>query len=421
MTRKKIKENTYLTYVPSEKFKTGFFSAQMVMPLEKETAGLNALLVNVLSRGTLRCPNMAAIGRELDMLYGARLEPAVRKKSEVQMLGFIASCVDDRFLPQDQGLVEKMTGLLGEFWLTPVTENGLLLEDYVVSERENLADLIRSDVNDKRAYAARRLMEEMCHDEPYGVGRLGSAEDVEKITPQALSDYYYHTLLPKARLELFYCGSAAEDRVTEAFSRAFAALPRQGEPAPFSPVRRSAPDECRIITEEMDVTQGKLCMGFRTDSTDLPATSLMNAMFGGSSNSKLFLNVREKLSLCYYAGSVFHRLKGLITVSAGIECADYDRAVAEIFAQLDALRNGDWEDWELEGTLQSQLSGWRSVEDSASALEDFLLGQAAVDRDETLEELSAALLEVTPQRIRDAAAAVRPDTIYFLKGKEADQ
>ena len=420
MIRKKIRENTYLTYIQSEKFKTSLFSAQMAVPLAKETAGLNALLVNVLSRGTVRCPNMAAIGRELDMLYGARLEPTVRKKGENQMFGFVASCVDDRFLPPGQRLLERMTDLLGEFWCSPVTKGGRLLEDYVDSERENLVDLIRSDINDKRVYAARRLMEEMCREEPYGVSRIGRARDVERISLQKLNKHYKE-ILPAARLELFYCGSADEQRVAGAFTRAFAAMPRRGEAFPSPTTRRPAPEMYRVVVEELDVTQGKLCLGFRTDSADIPASMLMNAMFGGSSNSKLFLNVREKLSLCYYAGSAFHRLKGIITVSSGIECRNYDRAVEEIFAQLDALREGRWEDWELEGALQSLLSGLRSMEDSAGSLEDYTLGQAAVGGDETLEGLAAALRQVTPQRIRDAARAVKPDTIYFLKGKEDDQ
>ena len=169
----------------------------------------------------------------------------------------------------------------------------------------------------------------------------------------------------------------------------------------------------------MDVSQGKLCIGCRTDSGDMPATMLMNAMFGGTSNSKLFLNVREKLSLCYYAGSAYHRLKGLITVSSGIEFENYDRAVEEIFRQLESLQKGEWEDWELTGARESLLSSLRTMEDSPSSLEDFVVGQAAAGSDETIPGLIAALQGVTPQRIREAAQAVKPDTIYFLKGKEA--
>ena len=418
MTRQMLMDNVYLTCVPSEKFKTSFLSAQMAAPLEQETAGYNALLVNVLSRGSVRFSDISAIGRELDMLYGARLDPTVRKIGENQLLGFVASGVDDRFLPKGEKLLEKLTDLLGEFWCSPATRGGRLLEEYVESERKNLADLIRSDVNDKRAYAARRLLGEMCAGERYGVGRMGAAKDVEKISFQKLNSYYLD-ILPKGRLELFYCGSAPEKRVAGAFTRAFAALPRQGGLEPAATIRRPAREPFQVVVDEMDVSQGKLCIGFRTDSADIPATMLMNAMFGGTSNSKLFLNVREKLSLCYYAGSAYHRLKGLITVSSGIEFENYDRAVEEIFRQLEALQKGEWEDWELTGARESLLSSLRTMEDSPSSLEDFVVGQAAAGSDETIPGLIAALQGVTPQRIREAAQAVKPDTIYFLKGKEA--
>lgn len=417
MTRQMLMENVYLTYIPSEKFKTSFFSAQMAVPLRAETAGLNALMVNVLSRGTARCPDMAAIGRELDMLYGARLEPTVRKKGENQLFGFVASCVDDRFLPDGERLLEPVTDLLGDMYCRPAAAGGRLREDYADSERENLADLIRSDLNDKRSYAARRLMEEMCAGEPYGVRRMGRAEDVERISLRAL-DEHYRTILPQGRLELFYCGSAARERVAGAFARAFEGLPRRGRLEPAATTRRPAPEQVRLTVEEMDVTQGKLCLGLRTDSADMAATMLMNAMFGGASTSKLFMNVREKLSLCYYAGSAYHRQKGIITVSSGIEFANYDRALAEIYAQLAALRDGDWEEWELQGARSSLCSGLRSMEDSAASLEDFVMGQAAAGGEETIPGLLEAVRQVTPERIRAAAGAVRPDTVYFLRGRE---
>ncbi len=417
MTRQMLMENVYLTYIPSEKFKTSFFSAQMAVPLRAETAGLNALMVNVLSRGTARCPDMAAIGRELDMLYGARLEPTVRKKGENQLFGFVASCVDDRFLPAGERLLEPVTDLLGDMYCRPAAGGGRLREDYADSERENLADLIRSDLNDKRSYAARRLMEEMCAGEPYGVRRMGRAEDVERISLRAL-DEHYRTILPQGRLELFYCGSAARERVAGAFARAFEGLPREGRLEPAETTRRPAPEQVRLTVEEMDVTQGKLCLGLRTDSADMAATMLMNAMFGGASTSKLFMNVREKLSLCYYAGSAYHRQKGIITVSSGIEFANYDRALAEIYAQLEALRDGDWEEWELQGARSSLCSGLRSMEDSAASLEDFVMGQAAAGGEETIPGLLEAVRQVTPERIRAAAGAVRPDTVYFLRGRE---
>ena len=420
MTRKLIMENVYLTYIHSEKFKTSLLSAQMVMPLRRETAGLNALLVNVLSRGTVNCPDMTAISRRLDLLYGAKLVPTVRKKGENQVFGFLASCVDDRLLPGGERLLEPLADLLGDMLINPATRNGRLNGDYVTGERANLADLIRSDVNDKRAYAARRLVEELCAGEAYGLSRLGVAKEVERISLQKLNAHY-QSILPRARVELFYCGSAPEKRVVGTFTRAFAGLPRQGEqigPAPtvFLPAR----ENIRLVEEPMDVTQGKLGVGFRTDSADVPATMLLNSMYGGTSNSKLFMNVREKLSLCYYAGSTYHRKKGLITVSSGIEFANYRRAVDEIMAQMEDMRQGRWEDWEVQAARSSLRNALRSMEDSGSAMEDFAMGQAATDSDETIPGLMAALEAVTDERIRAAAACVRPDTIYFLKGKEAE-
>ena len=418
MTRQQIGANMYLTYVPSEKFKTSFLSAQLAAPLRRETAASNALLVNVLSRGTARFPDMTALGRELDMLYGARLEPAVRKKGETQLFGFLASCVDDKYLPAGERLLEPLTDLLGEMLLSPALQDGRMNAGYIASERENLADLIRSDVNDKRSYAARRLMEEMCAGEPFGIGRMGTAQDVEAITPDAL-EAHYRKILPQAQLELFYCGSAPEERVKGAFVRAFAALPR-GEGIRLEPaLRLPARPECRVVTEVMDVSQGKLCIGCRTECADRPANMMMNAMFGGGTSSKLFVNVREKLSLCYYADSAYYWTKGLVIISSGIEFGDYDRAMEEIMAQLEDLKNGVWEDWEFEAARTSIRSALRSVEDSAAALEDFLTGCGVLRDAVTLEELTEGILSVTKERVMEAAAAVRPDTVYFLKGKEA--
>ena len=200
MSRQKLMDRVYLTCIPSEKFKTSFLSAQIAAPLEKETAGCNALMVNVLSRGTVRCPDMASIGRELDLLYGARLEPTVRKKGENQLFGFVASCIDDRFLPKGEKLLEKLTDLLGEFFCMPVTRGGRLLEAYVESERENLADMIRSDINDKRSYAARRLREssglslsDLLAVDTHGFGldldRLETLDDVFDVVLRSIEDH----------------------------------------------------------------------------------------------------------------------------------------------------------------------------------------------------------------------------------------
>ncbi|MBQ7714190.1 MAG: insulinase family protein, partial [Oscillospiraceae bacterium] len=187
--------------------------------------------------------------------------------------------------------------------------------------------------------------------------------------------------------------------------------------APAAAERRAAPTKPRYLDESMDVTQGKLAMGWRAATDDQHAMLLANLVFGGYSNSKLFLNVREKLSLCYYASSAYHRSKGVVTVSSGVEFSDFLRAHDEILLQLDAVKQGDLEPWELDGAKGVLISAVRSREDSASRMEENTLGQAATGLWETEEELIDALAAVTPERVAAAARSMTLDTVYFLKGE----
>ena len=225
-------------------------------------------------------------------------------------------------------------------------------------------------------------------------------------------------MMSASRLELFYCGSAPITRVEDALLEAFAALPRGAARDPQPPRRVDAPAQPRVIREAMDVTQGKLSMGFRCGTDDVPAMLLANLLFGGTSNSKLFLNVREKLSLCYYASSNYVRSKGILTVSSGIESADYQRALDEILHQLQEVRDGHWEPWELEGARSTMRSALTSLSDSQGALENYCLGQAATGQSEDPETMQRLLDQVTPERIQAAAQSVTLDTVYFLHGKE---
>ena len=415
--RKKLAEGVYLTYVPAEKFKTSVLSAQLITPLEVESAAAGALLPAVLRRGTTRLRDMRSIAAVLDRLYGASVAYTVRKKGENQCLGFVASFLDERYVPAGERLLEPMADLVGELLLDPLTHNGRFLADYVESEKENLIDAIESILNDKRDYADARLLQEMCRGERYGIDRLGTVGGVERLTNQTLYPFYQE-LLGAARVELFYCGSAESSRVEGALDRALAALPRERVIEPAAAERVGAPESVREITETMDVTQSKLALGYRAASEDAPALLLANLIFGGYSNSKLFLNVREKLSLCYYASSSYHRSKGILTVSSGIEAGNYDIARREIDAQLRAVQNGDFASWELEGARSCMLSSLRAREDSAGRLEEYYLGQAATGIWEDTDELIAQLEAVTPERVAAAAQTIRLDTVYFLTGKE---
>ena len=178
--------------------------------------------------------------------------------------------------------------------------------------------------------------------------------------------------------------------------------------------------EVRTVEETLDVTQGKLCMGLRSGITSdhplFPAFVLLNAIFGAGPTSKLFMNVREKMSLCYYASSSINSFKGIMIISSGIEFANFEIAKAEILHQLDACVQGDISSEELENARRSVLSSLRAGLDSPGRMEDHSLSCAINGRDVEVETLMAEISAVTLAQVQEAASQLRLDTVYFLKG-----
>jgi predicted Zn-dependent peptidase len=331
--------------------------------------------------------------------------------------------LDDAYALNGETILESAAALLGELLLAPDTENGVFRADYVEGEKANLIDRIRGQINDKRTYATYRLTQLMCKEEAFGVSRLGDEGHVSAITPDALWRRYQE-LLRSAAIEVYYCGSADPDRAAAALTAALAALPvNEDRTVPDCEVRISAGSEPNVVEEAMDVSQGKLALGFRTGGVtcweqEYPALLLCNAIYGGTSLSKLFMNVREKLSLCYYASSVLEKQKGLLLVSSGIEFEQYHTARNEILAQLDAIRRGEMEEWEMEGGRRTLIGSCLSALDDQGRQEEYWLAQAVAGLEETPEELAARLETVTPEQVSEAAKKLQLDTIYFLKGKE---
>ena len=416
--RKSLAEGVFFTYLPARKFKTGLLSAQFVAPLSAQSASAYALIPSVLRRGTANSPDMASLSARLDNLYGARIDDTVRKIGESQCAGFVASFLDDRFVPGGERLLESVTALLGELLRSPLTENGAFASGYFESEKANLLDAIGSIRNDKRLWAGRRLLAEMCAGEPYGVSRLGEESDAAALENAGVYRRYQEALRA-VPLEIVYCGSADAPEIENAVRAALDGLAREDvRTLPAVTPHESRADVLRV-SDSMDVTQGKLELGFSCGSEDYMALLMGNTLFGGSSNAKLFMNVREKLSLCYYASSVFHRQKGLITVSSGIEFANYQRAFDEIMEQLEAVQRGELEDWEIDSARSLLLNSYASMGDAQGKMENFYLSRAVTGFPETPETLSEKIRGMTLERVIEAMRTVKLDTVYFLKGKEA--
>jgi predicted Zn-dependent peptidase len=423
MTRRELFPGVWLRAVHTDKFKSSYLSITLLTPLSIQTASANALIPSVLRQGTAVHPNMESLSAALDELYGGAIEPVVRKKGDTQCVGFAGSFLDDAYTLDGEKLLESAAALLGEVLLDPYTEDGVFAADYTQGEKANLIDRIRGQINDKRAYATLRLVQLMCGEEAYGVDKLGDETHVEAITPKSLWQRYQE-LLRDAAVEVYYCGSASPERVEAALKAALAKLPVNEERyGADCEVRTTVGTEPQVVEESMDVTQGKLALGFRTGGVtcwekDYPALLLCNAIFGGTTLSKLFMNVREKLSLCYYASSTVDKMKGIVLVSSGIEFDKYQTAKDEILAQLEAIRRGEIEDWELEGSRRTLISSCLSSQDDQGRQEEFWLTQSVAGLEVTLEEIAAQLETVTREQVSAVAQKLELDTVYFLKGKE---
>lgn len=420
---KQLADGVELLVNRTDKFKTGLLSATLTVPLRREDATAGALIPEVLYRGSRSCPDMERLSAATDALYGASLGTGVRQRGESQCISFLCSVIDDRYALDGSAVLEPAAGLMGEVLLDPAAENGVFRRDYVKGEGANLADRIRARVNDKRSWSIFRLVQEMCAGEAYAVDKLGDAEEALSVSPEGLwADY--QALLGRAKVTFYYGGSAQPERVEETVRRAFAPLIR-GRNAPVEcAVPREPSGPVRTVTDEMDVTQGKLAMGFRTggvtmDSPDYPALLVCNALYGGSANSRLFLNVREKMSLCYYASSLIDKLKGLLVVSSGVEFGDFDRAQEAILAQLDELRAGRFTDEERNAAIRTVVNGLRGRLDSQGQMEDDCVTKLICGvRPDDGAELIRAVERVTAEDIARAAQRIRLDTVYRLTGKE---
>lgn len=418
--RKEILPGVFLTCLRTDKFKTGLLSVSFLTPLTRQTAAQNALIPCVLRRGTTRYKDMDALAARLDGLYGARIQPIARKKGEIQAVGFWADFVDDAYLPGGEGLLEEMAGLLGEVILCPNTRGGLFLPQYVDSEKEKLLEDIRAKVNDKIAYSRDRLIELMCAAENYAVDVLGTEDTAQSIGYVALTKHY-RELLATSPVEIFYCGAAAPERVEAALSEALAPLPRGEINYDIgTDVRMNALEEqARRCTETLDVTQGKLAVGFRLgqamEEPDMAVLRVMNAVFGGGVSSKLFMNMREKLSLCYFASSAVDVMKGVMVVVSGIEPENYDKALSELFRQLDEVKAGHITQAELAAAKASLVSDLLAVSDDAGELEGFWLGQNLLGLDYGPDELAALVEDVTAEQVA-AASDIQCDMVYFMTG-----
>ncbi len=399
------------------RFKQGCLSFQIVRPMCSEENAMNALLPSVLLRGTRQHGDLRAITNRLDELYGASVSAVVRRVGDYQTTGLYCGFMDDRFaLPGDR-VLEPMLDFLRELLLESPVENGGFLTSFVESEKKNLIATIESELNDKRIYAMGKLLRTMCREDTFGLPRLGDKEQVAAIDPAALYAHY-QKILRESPIEIFYVGSAEEEQVASLLTPLLSRLARNY--VNLNPQTGFHTCDGSNLSETMEVSQGKLCMGFVTPITnrtaEFPAMQMLNTIFGSGMTSKLFMNIREKMSLCYSIGSGYYGSKGIVTVSAGIDFDKEELTRQEVLRQLSACQAGDITDEELTAARQAILSSLRATHDSPGAIEGYYATAAISGMKMTPQEYMAAVEAVTREQVVAAANSLTLHTTYFLKG-----
>ena len=402
---------------PADRFKQGCLSFSLIRPMCAREAALNALIPAVLLRGTAKRPDLRAITLKLDDLYGASIGTQVRRVGDYQTLGLYCGFLEDRFaLPGDR-ILAPMVDFLREVLLEPVLEKGVFSAAYVESEKKNLIATIESELNDKRAYAMGKMLRTMCKADSFGIPRLGDRETVAAITPEAAWNHYRKSLR-ESRIDIFYVGSAPAEQVAKLLVPLFDDIERDYVNLPDQTPFHDAGGA--HLSERMDVTQGKLCMGYVTPVTNrdegFVATQVMNTIFGAGMTSKLFMNVREKMSLCYAIGSGYYGTKGIVTVSAGIDFDKEQLVRDQVQHQLDALCSGEITDSELLSAKEALLSSLRGTHDSPGAIEGYYATAALSGMNMTPAAYMDAVRAVTAEQVAEAARQLRLHTTYFLKG-----
>jgi len=419
--RTRLADNVYFNEINVDRFKTMRLSAIALLPLEKESASDFALLTQVLTRSCEEFPDFTALSKKLSSLYGASLSAGVRKIGETLALTFSIAGIDDRYALDGDVVSKELSELLLKVLFEPNFKNNVFDKNEVEQERRQLIDLADSEFNDKRIYANARLIELMCKDEAFGIKRYGSREDILKCTPESLKKAW-DRMLKGASFEVFYVGGASAESAKKIFKEKFASIERKPEELHTEIVRKAK--EVSKVFETMDIAQAKMLMGFRTncskDDEDVFAMRLMNVILGSGTRSKFFLNIREKLSLCYYCFSRYNRFKGILTVESGVENANTQRTVDAVLNELEQIKNGNFTDEDLRLAKLSVASDFVSICDTVTGNEEWFVSQLTEPEFLTVEEITAKFNSVTREQIVEVANKLTLDTIYILSSKEGE-
>jgi predicted Zn-dependent peptidase len=406
--------------IRAEKFKTNSINVFFQDNLSRENVTKNALVPAVLRRGSKNFNTFQDLALYLEELYGASFDCGISKKGEQQIVHFYMDHISDKYTGSDEKLFLKCFNLIFEIITQPVLEDGVFKKDYLEQEKENLKKIIEGRINDKMQYSVERCLEETCKGEPFQIYEYGFIEDLPSIESKELFDHY-QMMLESFPMKVFVAGDI-DDAALNSVIQKLKGLKRRSVKSITPPKIEKQVGEVKEITESLNITQGKLSLGLRTntrpDDKAYYALMVCNSILGGGIHSKLFQNVREKESLAYYSFSRLEKFKGLMVISSGIEIQNRYKALNIILKQLEEMKKGNISDYEYESSIKSIKTGLESLKDSQIQMVDYFLSQTITGTNDTLNNLMEKIKKVTRQDIKDVAQRISLDTIYFLTSQQ---
>lgn len=410
-----IKKNIFLHTLKEDKFKTNLINFYFRRPLTHEEVTYNALLPMVLQRGTTEYKTSKDISKKLEDLYGAYLSGDVAKKGETQIIRFSISIADKNYIEEDNILHEGIE-LVNNIVTNPILDNGILVESYVDQEKDNLKNRINGRINDKMKYAVDKCIEIMCEEEKYGIYEYGNVSDLEKINSENLYNHY-KKVITNSPLDIIAIGNMNHNDIKEILLNKLK-LNINEAISVENKIEVINPSSVKEKKEKMDINQGKLTLGYRTNipyyDPLYPALMVYSSILGGGAHSKLFMKVREEESLCYYIFSRVEKYKSLMLISSGIEIENFEMAKDVIAQQLIEMEKGNITESEMDHAKKSIVNSIKELGDSSNSLAEYLYGQVFSDNIEPIEELITKIELTTKDQIVEVAKKIKLDTIYFL-------
>ena len=417
-TEKEIKKGIKLHEIKTEKFKTNLIAVFLSMPIRREDITKNSLLSAVIRRGSKNMPTLAQISQEMEEMYGASFDCGLDKTGDNHILKFYIETINDKFLPQNnENILKKSIDKLLEIVFNPLVENDEFKEEYVKQEKENIKRIIEGKADNKARYAFDRCIEEMYKDRPYGLYKYGYVEDLNSITAQSLYEYY-KKMISECKIDIFVSGDIDDATQIIEQNENIQKLKQREPNYKINQIESKEKVKEKEIKEEMDVVQGKIVIGLdlHLDNEEQKYSAMMyNAILGGTANSKMFQEVREKASLAYSASSSYIRYKSNIFIKCGIEIKNYDKAMEIIRKQLEDMKNGVFTDEDIENAKKGIISGINSIDDEQDTEITYFFGQELTNSKTSLDQYIGNIEKVTKQDIIDIANSISVNTVYFLK------